>query len=114
MSNLRRVGAEAEDQAADFLLSLGYTIVTRRFKSSRGEIDIIALDGETLVFVEVKFRRTPGAVPEEAVDEKKIAHFAKAADEYLHKSEMHDTPVRFDMIAVTPDDFRHHIDAFRP
>ena len=114
MPNLRRIGAEAEDRAADFLLGLGYTIVTRRFKSSRGEIDIVALDGDTLVFVEVKFRRTPGAIPEEAVDAKKIAYFVQATDEYLHKSDMRDSPVRFDMIAVTPTDLRHHIDAFRP
>lgn len=113
MPNLRRIGAEAEDRAADFLLGLGYTIVTRRFKSSRGEIDIIALDGKTLVFVEVKFRNNPNSLPEEAVDEKKIKHFAKAAEEYVYKSEMQECPMRFDMIAVTPSELRHHVDAFR-
>ena len=114
MPNLRQVGAEAEDRAAEFLLGLGYTVVTRRFKSSRGEIDIIALDGETLVFVEVKFRRSAIDVPEEAVDAKKVAHFARAADEYLQKSGMTESAVRFDLVAVTPDELRHHIDAFRP
>ena len=110
MSNLRRVGAEAEDRAADYLLGLGYTIVTRRFKSSRGEIDIIALDGEALVFVEVKFRKQ--GMPEEAVDDTKVAHFAEAADEYVYKTEMGECPIRFDIIAITPSDLRHHIDAF--
>ncbi|HXH60294.1 MAG TPA: YraN family protein [Fimbriimonadaceae bacterium] len=114
MSNLRRVGAEAEDRAAEFLLGLGYTIVTRRFKSSRGEIDIVAYDGDTLVFVEVKSRRSPGAVPEEGVDAKKAAHLSAAVAEYLHKTGAPDVPCRFDIIAVTPDDLRHHVAAFRP
>ena len=113
MSNLRRVGAEAEDRAAEYLLGLGYTIVTRRFKSSRGEIDIVALDGDVLVLVEVKYRRDREAIPEEAVDDKKVAHFSRAAEEYIYKAGLSECDVRFDLIAVTPDELRHHIDAFR-
>ena len=113
MSNLRRVGADAEDLAAEHLLRLGYTVVTRRFKSSRGEVDIVAYDGDTLVFVEVKSRRTAGAVPEEQMDEKKVVHFSGAVEEYLRKSGVQEAPCRFDLIAVTPDGLRHHIDAFR-
>lgn len=112
MSNLRRVGAEAEDRAAEYLLGLGYTIVTRRFKCSRGEIDIVAYDGDTLVFVEVKSRRTNDA-PEEAVDHRKVCDLSKAVDEYLHKTGTEESPVRYDLIAVTPEGMRHHIDAFR-
>ena len=114
MPNLRRLGAEAEDRAAEFLLGLGYTIVTRRFKSSRGEIDIVAMDGETLVFVEVKSRRSRTAVPEEAVDGKKVAHFTGAVGEYLHKAGIPEAVCRYDLIAVTPAGLRHHIAAFRP
>lgn len=114
MSNLRRVGAEAEDRAAEYLLGLGYTIVTRRFKSTRGEIDIVAYDGPTLVFVEVKSRRRAGAVPEEGVTEKKAAHLSAAVAEYLYKSGAPDVPCRFDIIAITPDELRHHIGSFRP
>lgn len=112
MSSLRRVGSDAEDLAAEYLLGIGYTVVTRRFKSSRGEIDIVALDGQTLVFVEVKSRRTDDA-PEAEVDARKVSDLSRAADEYLHKSGLTETPVRYDLIAVTPAGLRHHIDAFR-
>lgn len=111
MPNLRRVGAEAEDRAAAYLLGLGYTVVTRRFKSRRGEIDIIAYDGETLVFVEVKFSER--FLPELQVDDRKVAHFSDACTEYLHKSGIPNTHCRFDIIAVTPSELRHHKAAFR-
>ncbi len=113
MSNLRRIGAEAEDRAALYLLDLGYTIVTRRFKSSRGEIDLIALDGDTLVIVEVKSCRVDSFVPEESVSERKSGRIVFAVDEYLHKSGAPNSTVRYDIIAVTPNEIRHHVDAFR-
>jgi putative endonuclease len=111
MANRRAEGKEAEDRAANHLVEKGYTIVTRRFKSTRGEIDIVALDGEILVFVEVKMRRK-GEAPEWSVDERKVAHLRTAADEYLHKTEQYDRLVRFDMIAIDADGLRHHEDAF--
>ena len=114
MPSLRRIGADAEDRAARYLLGIGYTIVTRRFKSSRGELDIVALDGETIVVVEVKSSLSSSAVPEEQVSSKKSAHIVKAVDEYLYKADASEPIVRYDIIAVTPDEIRHHIDAFRP
>jgi len=111
--NLRRLGAEAEDRAAEYLLGLGYTIVTRRFKSSRGELDIVAMDGETLVFVEVKSRTRNDTNPTAAVSDKKVAIFADAVTEYLHKTGMERAHCRFDIIAVTPDSLEHHVAAFR-
>ena len=113
MPSLRRICATAEDKAADYLLSLGYTIVTRRFKSSRGEIDLVAYDGDLLVFVEVKYRSRDEFVPEEQVTDRKVAHFSVAVDEYLHKAGVPQAQCRFDIIAVTPTNLRHHIDAFR-
>lgn len=114
MSNLRRIGAEAEDRAANYLLELGYTIVTRRFKSTRGEIDIIALDGDTLVVVEVKSTRTLSFIPEESVTLTKSKSIVLAVEEYLHKTGAPESLVRYDIIAVTPTEIRHHVDAFRP
>ncbi|MCH7904535.1 MAG: YraN family protein [Armatimonadetes bacterium] len=113
MPDLRRVGAEAEDRAVDHLLKLGYTIVTRRFKSRRGEIDVIAFDGEVLVFVEVKSTGKDDVEPELAVDEKKLELIYDAAEEYLRKSSHEPRVTRFDLIAVTPSALRHHKDAFR-
>lgn len=114
MPNLRVVGRQAEDVAADYLLGLGYTLVTRRFKASRGELDLIALDGDVLVVVEVKERRAPGFSPEEGVTEAKVKNISDALTEYLNKMGEPEREVRFDLIAIDRDGLRHHIDAFRP
>jgi len=114
MPNLAKLGHEAEDRAAQYLLDKGYTIVTRRYKAKHGEIDIVALDGELLVFVEVKYRRGNSSWPEAAVDDAKIERLAKAALEYATAFGCLGMPTRFDLIAVTPNSMRHHPDAFRP
>lgn len=114
MPNLRRLGRDAEDRAAQHLLEQGFTIVTRRYKAKHGEIDLVALEGEVLVFVEVKCRRSPSAWPEAAVDERKIERLAQAAAEYAARFECDNRPTRFDLVAVTPKEVRHYRDAFRP
>ncbi len=114
MSHPRRVGTKAEDRAADYLLAKGFTLLTRRFKGREGEIDVVALDGETLVFVEVKLRTKPGAVPEEAIDGKKLQRLFAACEEYLAAYEGPERPVRFDLVAIGPGGIRHVEDAFRP
>jgi putative endonuclease len=60
--NKRRMGALGEDRALAFLCEKGYTVIGRNYRSRRGEIDIIARDGERIVFVEVK---VVGAYPAE-------------------------------------------------
>jgi putative endonuclease len=112
VSNLRRVGREGEDRAAAYLESLGYTIVTRRYCTRGGEIDLVALDGEILVFVEVKERRAPGYVPEEGVGERKSARLSSAARKYLSEMGEETREVRFDLIAIDREGLRHHVDAF--
>jgi len=112
--NLRRLGSDAEDQAAEYLLEKGYTIVTRRYQTKHGEIDIVALDGDMLVFVEVKYRNQADAFPETAVDGTKTDRLAKTAERYAIEFGCLDKQTRFDVIAVTPRAIRHHIDAFRP
>lgn len=114
MPNLRRVGRDAEDLAAEYLLDKGYTLVTRRYQTKHGEIDIVALDGDILVFVEVKFRKQPDSFPETAVDTVKTNHLAKTAECYAVEFGCLGKQTRFDLIAVTPRAIRHHIDAFRP
>jgi len=111
LSELRRLGNEAEDAAADYLLSLGYTIVTRRFHSRRGEIDIVAMDGAILVCVEVKFRRGRANVAESGIDRKKVERMRLATLDYLQKSERPEQEFRFDVIAIDDAGIRHHINA---
>lgn len=109
----RRPGTEAEDQAARYLTQHGYTLVTRRFKAQKGEIDLVALDGDTLVFVEVKERLT-GFSPEEAVGSRKVSRLISASQEYINKMEEYSRAVRFDVIAIDRDGLRHHIGSIEP
>ncbi len=110
MANTKSQGREAEDKAAQFLIDKGYTLISRRFHSKNGEIDLIALDEDTLVFIEVKFRNR--GVPEVALDHTKMIRFSRAAQDYLVKTQSQNLKIRFDLIAVTPDDIRHHKGAF--
>lgn len=114
MPGPRRLGADAEDRAAAFLVGLGYTIVKRGYKGARGEIDILALDDDVLVVVEVKERTKSGAVPEESVTAMKAKRLAAAARQYLQSVEDLEREIRFDLICFDPSGLRHHVDAFRP
>jgi len=97
-------GREYEAMAADYLRAQGYTIVTRNFTIRGGEIDIIALDAEELVFVEVRWRTDDEA--EWSVTEDKVDAIRRAATAYL--SEMPEArDYRFDFIAIGPRGLRH-------
>jgi len=103
-------GRAQEDRAADWLSEAGYTIVTRRFRSRRGEIDLVALEGDLLVFVEVKSSATHGYEPELAVGEAKRKALVRAGQAYLEYIEEPDRPVRYDLIAIDRLGFRHYKD----
>ena len=109
--NRREQGRRAEDEAAEFLRSKGMTIVTRRFKCRAGELDLIALDGELLVFVEVK-QRLSGGNPEESVGPKKRAQLHKSANEYLEKMGEPAREYRIDLVAIDASGIRHYPGAF--
>ncbi|MEQ1823812.1 MAG: YraN family protein [Fimbriimonadaceae bacterium] len=111
MSGLRKLGDDAEERAANFLIESGFTIVTRNFSTRSGELDIVALDGELLVFVEVKLRR--GSSPEEAITATKATRLRAAAREYLQKMGESERSFRFDLVAVTPAEIRHHQNALQ-
>lgn len=113
MSNIRRLGTDAEDRAAEYLLGKGYSIITRRYHGRFGEIDIVALDGETLVFIEVKERRVAGMSPEAAVSRSKVTKMAKAAARF-RKETGDERSFRFDLIAIDKDGLRHHEGCFEP
>lgn len=112
MSGLRRIGTEAEDEAARYLLAKGFTLIGRRRKMRRGELDVIALDGETIVFVEVKSRSSGPDAPEDAVDARKRARMAAAAEEWLAAYDGPARPVRFDVVVRDRNGLRHLVDAF--
>ena len=96
------LGERAEEAGATFLESLGFRILERRFRTRSGEIDLIALEGPTLVFVEVKCR-TSGTCgdPAEAVDRRKQARLVRAAAIYLARGGDADRACRFDVLEVS-------------
>lgn len=112
------LGRRGEDAAARFLYRRGYEIVERNWTCAAGEADIIARDGEWVVFVEVKTRSNcETGLPSEAVDAKKRERYERIAALFLQDYDVVDVPVRFDIISIVvlASDramIRHHINAF--
>lgn len=99
--NKRRIGSEYEKKAGEFLISQGYEIVEYNFRCRMGEIDLIARDGEYLVFCEVKYRK--GAAkghPAEAVGIRKQRVISKCAAYYLMTRHLPGVSCRFDVVSV--------------
>jgi putative endonuclease len=107
----RLLGSCGEHLAAEFLVNIGYRLVISNFtvpigRNSRGaqvtgELDIIALDGATLVFIEVKTRRSEEFLPViTAVDRKKQRQVARTARVYRRLFKVFDMPYRYDVITV--------------
>ena len=118
MARHNELGAWGENIAAQYLISKGYSICERGFRLGHLELDIIAMDGDEIVFVEVKTRSDDFEDPVDAIDEKKIRHMAKAADAYI---KLHDIPMnpRFDVIGIVGQQggkyrLDHYPDAFLP
>ncbi|MBQ8702423.1 MAG: YraN family protein [Prevotella sp.] len=117
MAQHNELGQWGEDLAAEHLCTKGYVIVERDWHSGRRDLDIIAIDSDTLVFVEVKTRRNNMfADPAAAVDYRKIQNLRQAANHFI-KSRGINNPVRFDIVTVTgtpggTPDIDHIVDAF--
>jgi len=108
------VGSAAERAAAAFLRERGYHVLEHNFRCRGGEIDLIALDGGTLVFVEVKLRRTLArGAPIEAVTAQKQTRLARAAQTYLAFSGGTFARIRFDVISVMRTSARTEITHFK-
>ena len=109
------LGNRGEELASAFLERNGLKIVERNFRCKSGEIDIIARDGKTIVFIEVKSRRTlTYGVPQLAVTPFKQRQISKAALTWLSKKRLHDSPARFDVIAILlNNDYSHQVEHIR-
>lgn len=96
-------GRRGEEEAARYLESRGYKILERNFRTRWGEIDLVARDRSTVVFVEVKTRSSTGfARPEESVTHAKQEHMRRAAGLWLSDHYPNDIPqCRFDVVSVT-------------
>ncbi len=103
-SSPRSFGHETEQEAARFLKGCGYRIIERNVRFRRGEIDLVAYDGDVLVFVEVKGRRTENyGGARWAVDERKKRRLDRLAGEYLSRRNLPLPPCRFDLVLVQLD-----------
>ena len=100
--NTVRIGKQGEDLAAQYLQKQGLELLQRNFRTKGGEIDLIARDGNVLVFIEVKTSRSSHFHPPETwVDERKQSQIIRVAEAYLQKYVDTEQDCRFDIIAVS-------------
>lgn len=97
----KKTGKTGEDLAASILEKKGYIIVERNYRYGKGEIDLIARDGKTLVFIEVKTRKNlEYGPPEMAITKGKQRQIRKIAEAYLFDKDIKDTDCRIDVVAI--------------
>ena len=95
------LGKLGEDLAVEELERRGYAILARRYRTRHGEIDIVARDGETIVFVEVKAKETAEfGTAAEAVTVRKQRRVVSMAVDYLARNRLTGHPCRFDVVAI--------------
>jgi len=98
------LGRRGEAVAEEFLRARSWTIVARNYRCRAGEIDLVALDGPTIVFVEVRSRRGDRVgTPFESVVGRKAAQVVRVARHFLAARGWHDRDARFDVIGVRFD-----------
>lgn len=104
------VGKNGEKAAFEYLEKNDYTILEKNFSCRQGEIDIIALDKDYIVFFEIKSRtNTQYGLPSESVTKRKIKHILKAATYYLYKNHLENANTRIDVIEVYVRDGNYNI-----
>jgi putative endonuclease len=118
MAKNRETGALGERLAIEFLIQKGYSIEHINWKGEGCEIDIIARQNKTWIFVEVKTRSSTGfGWPEHAVNASKKQHIARAANHFIYENKIEDE-IRFDIVSIVKKAGEHDIyhieDAFVP
>ncbi len=97
-------GREYEDMACEYLRKKDFSIKQRNYRAVSGEIDIIAIDGKTLVFIEVKGRSNEKfGSPLEAVNKPKQRKIIKTAICFIKQNKMSGKDIRFDVVGIHPD-----------
>ena len=95
------LGKAGEDLALKKVESLGYKCIARNYRCSLGELDLIARDGETLVFIEIKTRKGRSLdYAKEAVHARKQRQMSKVALAYMKRTECEDAKARFDVVVI--------------
>ena len=105
------LGKFGEDLARNRLKDLGYRVVETNYRCPLGEIDLIARDGETLVFVEIKTRRyQPSSSAKEAVHKRKQVQLSKVALAYMKHKNLWGSKARFDVVAIGVSDGKKEVE----
>lgn len=116
--NRKELGRWGEERAAEYLHKKGLNIIEHNYRCSIGEMDLIAYHGNTLVFVEIKTRRSLSfGLPAESVTSKKQKKYFKIAQCYMKEKGIKDVNCRFDVVEVMVNSdgscqFNHIINAF--
>lgn len=111
----RDAGRRGEDLGHLYLRRHGFTVLARNWRQPQGggELDIVALEGDALVFVEVKFRSSgEWSAPERSIDSEKIAALRRAGRDYARRAGREFSEARFDVLAIVGRRVEHLRDAF--
>ncbi len=108
------LGKQGEEIAAKYLQQEGYKIISRNYRSRYGELDIICTHNQTMVFVEVKTRKSTNfGSPEESITRSKKEHIRKVALIYLESNPQPFREIRFDVIGILVEGKSHRINHLR-
>lgn len=112
--NTREIGKQKEKEAELFLQKQNIKILERNFRCRQGEIDLVGLENDVLVFVEVKYRKTNvSGRPEEAVSHNKQEKICRVCDYYrMTHPFFHFKSIRFDVVAIDENGLRWYQNAF--
>lgn len=95
-------GHEAEEAAARWLEGQGYRVLARNHAIRSGEVDLVCAEGDTICFVEVRSRASElHGTPAESITRDKARRVARAAEDWAHRNDALERPLRFDVVAVS-------------
>lgn len=113
ISHNQALGRWGEDLAAAYIISQGYAILERNYHTSYGELDIVAVHQDQIVFVEVKTRSNSSlGFPEDALTPAKVAHLMHAAHAYLEKYPESPPDWKIEVVAVIGNPGKYQIELF--
>ena len=107
----KEIGQRGEEMAVSFLKGLNYQILERNYRCKLGEVDIIARDNDTLVFIEVRTRSSLDfGLPQESINRRKRHQISKVALEFMLRKKMKNIPARFVVFAITLEPGKEKVD----
>jgi putative endonuclease len=108
------LGSYGEELALKKIKKLGYKKIIRNYRCPLGEVDLVARDGDCLVFIEIKTRKGKSvAYAKEAVDARKRRQLSKVALSYMKSNQCNDVKARFDVVAITIDQGQTNIEVIQ-